>query len=266
MSVSEIEKSDSEPYEDSGDEYQPDGNDSDSDCELLKNRKKPVRNCKRKREKTSNESRKGARKRTRTDRYGKRESTINYNSFFENLSKEKTPPQASLCRKGGETFSKFIENNGTDSFVSRIVDSHFESNINDDESEPSVGITNTFETNQSIFTETRDSPQSTNGGTPIPMLIEMMWLVKGIETKFDANIKSFQQQIARIEVMLKNRRSSVDSDEINFETQYFDELRSMGFPLMEPSSLTELENKLNDESYENKLVSIESISLYFINI
>lgn len=196
-------------------------------------------------------TRKSERPRKKTNRFGARESTANFNSFFEKLAaqesaKEKSAAEKSTHRKTNETN---IDRNHTN--VDSIQTNGTNGTMNFESANSELLVNAVVET-ESKFDELQK------------MLSELSQSIKSIDTKFDVEFSMLQRQVARVEVKLNNRRQSSDSDNFNFETEYLSELKKMGFPLKDVDGLIEVENKLKDANYENHLVSIQFVNILFL--
>lgn len=231
-------------------EYSPSDID-ESDIEVVPPPKKKRKvNCNKKKPKKSNSdpreksSRKGGRSRKKTNRFGTRESTANFDTFFTNLTAENSVPSTiDDSMPLNETGSNTIVANCVDLFSTVSNNSP----INEDE-------------NSSIFADSCGN--QANASHQFDAIKQMMSdlgnCMKTLETNFDAKLQVFQRQLARVEVMMNHRRVSVDTDE-SAENEYLSELAALGLPLKTSDSLADLEKKLADASYENQLVRVKSI-------
>lgn len=199
------------------------------------NKKKPKKNNS---DQSKKSSRKGEGSRKKTNRFGTRVSTVNFDNFFTNLTAENSVPSTiDVPVLLNETGLNTIDENHTVSNSSPTNEDGNSSSFADN-----CG-------NQANASHQFDAIQK--------MMSDLGNCIKTLETNFDTKLQVFQRQLARVEVMLNHRRVSVDTDES--ENEYLSQLAALGLPLKTSDSLADLEKKLEDASYENQLVRVKSV-------
>lgn len=188
--------------------------------------------------------RKGSRARNKTDRLGTRESSINFNHFFENMASQR---KASENAQNSSTTNHLID---CDDTVTSL-----------DIGEPSVvGAIDNNHTN-SMDDQRFESNESAK------LIADSMRLM---ESKFDAKFAVLVKQCARIEAILKYHKSPLgtkesmdDVESVENVDQCENQLKGMGLPISEIEQLVQIEQHLNIEKFETDMVIFSLITIFY---
>lgn len=175
-------------------------------------------------QKSLHTTRKGERERQKTDRYGTRESAVNFDNFFTSLAAQN---------------SSFVQSASTQNLDTISGDDHLELCTQNKQIDVEVSKHNSNELSECFKS------------------LENKFL--SFERNFDAKIAVFQTQIARVEVNLKHRRRPQEND-ASFELRIagersLSELGELNLPIGEIAELTELEEKLKDSCFALNMVN-----------
>lgn len=192
----------------------------------------------------------GSRERIKTNRFGARESGINFNDFFVNLDAQQKEFENS---QDPATMDNFHERVDIATIPSSVV-------IFDDKN-----------STNSVF----DQPNQSNEISKL--LSTMADDFKMMEAKFDAQFAVLQKQSARIEALLKYYKMPVGMDVLQsksierhefFETtdQCTIQLKEMGLPVTQIQQLMKIEEKLGDTDFQTHMVIFFVVSFFLLSI
>lgn len=176
------------------------------------------------------------RSRTKNNRYGSRESTVNFDDFFDKLASQ----QKQRTTQGSSKTSDCID-------AARAY-----SALDDDE--PLLGQNEASNSTNSVVNDHLNEQMSSCRDE-----------IKMMQAKIDAQFAVMTKQCARIEALLKYHKkpigggatvsNSVDQSEFLEEDDWCEtQLKEMGLPATQVQHLIQIEKKLNDTGFEAAMV------------
>lgn len=187
------------------------------------------------RQTSTHTARKGERSRQKTNRFGNRESSINFDSFFTNLAEKRSYSQRSSIQS---------QLPGTSAI----------------EVDRSIQLVNVSGEKDSIDLSSHEHRSNSNNTEIFEMLLAISKNLQSFETKFDAKIAILQRQISRVEVIMKSRKmpisqsESIPSVETDEAEPFLSGLREVGLPVANIPDLDELEKNLSDAGFATNAV------------
>lgn len=192
-------------------------------------------------------SKRQKRLRKKTKHFGERSSSVSHDIFFKNLAAQKSTAQKNSS-ESPESNEAQIEN------IEQSTESNDLGNVSKE---------NTVRSSDSNSNTPKKIIESSVSYKQFEHLIMTKLssfestLISIINSKFESYdniIKNLQTQVARVEVKLNQRRSSISYEEMNDSGSYITELKSLGFPLNTVEKVNSLERDLSIEKYFEKLV------------